>query len=125
MPESAVNGDRLALPFLDTFLYLLMLWIYLNNQAICLSKTHAKTFLAKCGPPPFNAGVEFRVGDRIKFSDIDSQRDPRLAQNRHCNERAIHRHSITVRFDGNRLKISLHRAYIQPISPKAPNANRV
>jgi hypothetical protein len=38
-----------------------------------------KRFLAKCGPPPFNAGVEFRVGDRIKFSDIDSQRDPRLA----------------------------------------------
>jgi hypothetical protein len=77
-------------------------------------------FLAKCGPPPFDAGVEFRVGDRIKISDIGSQRYPRLAHKTSTVTSApFTGNSITVRFDGNKLKTSLHRAYSEPIARSA------
>jgi hypothetical protein len=67
---------------------------------------------------PVHAEVELRVGQRIRMSALGMARFPRFAFKIGVVVALTEKRStITVRFDGNRTKTSIHRNYIEPLAP--------
>ena len=63
---------------------------------------------------------ELTIGDRVRVSNLGASRCPRLARKSGTIVgRSIYTNSVSVRFDGNKSKSTLHRDYVETIANMA------
>lgn len=60
---------------------------------------------------------ELSIGDRVRVSPLGASRCPRLAsKSGTVVGRSIYANSVSIRFDGNKSKSTLHRDYVETIA---------